>query len=119
MAMIAPLDKRSINLFDALNANSGSKINFQELASSNEHICSVEGHVIAIEAKAHTKAMFFLVIDASELLSLDTKDIAGGPDPIHQVQPSQLHGPITRLFIIAARTLEPYIPKFGSGNDFV
>ena len=26
-----------------------------------------------------------LVIDASELLSLDAKDIARGPDPIHQV----------------------------------
>ena len=125
IAMIAPLDKRSINLFDALNANYGSKINFQELAS-NEHICSVEGHVVAIEAKGNAsenrvtyEGDVLLVIDASELLCLDTKDIASGPDPIHHAQPSQLQGPIKRLFIPVVRTLEPYIPKFRSGNDFV
>ena len=47
IASKAPLDKRSVNLFDALNANDGTKFNFQELAS-NEHICSVDGHVVAI-----------------------------------------------------------------------
>ena len=54
IAMIAPLDKRSINLFDALHAHHGSKINFQELVS-DEHICSVEGHVVAIEAKGNVR----------------------------------------------------------------
>ena len=47
---IAPLDKRSVNLFYALNANDCAKLKFQELAS-NVHICPVEGHVVAIEAK--------------------------------------------------------------------
>ena len=50
IASKAPLDKRSVDLFDALNANDGAKFKFQELAS-NVHICSVEGHVVAIEAK--------------------------------------------------------------------
>ena len=50
IASKAPLDKRSVDLFDALNANDGVKLKFQQLAS-NVHICSVEGHVIAIEAK--------------------------------------------------------------------
>ena len=91
IAIIAPLDKRSVNLLDALYANYGSKIDLQELASNN-HIWSVEGHVVAIEAKGNAsedrityEGGVLLLIDASELLSLDTKDIACGPDPIHQV----------------------------------
>ena len=62
------------------------------LHQTNEHICSVEGHVFAIEAKGNAsenritcEGGVLLVIDASELLCLDTKDIACGPDPIYQV----------------------------------
>ena len=44
IASVAPLDERSVDRFDALNA---TKFKFQELAS-NEYICSVEGHVVAI-----------------------------------------------------------------------
>ena len=102
VAEMAPLNKRGVYLFDALCANLGSKIDLQELAS-DEHICSVEGHVVAIEAKGNAsencityEGCVLLVIDASELLCLDTKDIARGPGPIHQA--------IKRLFIPVIRT---------------
>ena len=82
------MNKRSVDLFDALNANDGTKFNFQELAS-NEHICSVEGHVVAIEAKGNAseyrvanEGNVLLVADTSELLCFDTKYIAGGPKPV-------------------------------------
>ena len=81
----------SVNLFFALNANDCTKLKFQELAS-NVHICSVEGHVVAIEAKGDASEYrvadagnVLLVADASELLCFDTKYIAGGPNPIHDV----------------------------------
>ena len=87
IASKAPLDERSVNLFDALNANDSTKFNSQELAS-NEHICSVEGHVIAIEASEYRVAdegNVLLVADTSELLCFDAKYIAGGPNPTHNV----------------------------------
>ena len=91
IARIAPLDKRSVDLFDALNANDGAKLKFQEL-SSNVHICSVEGHVIAVEAEGDAseyrvadESNVLQVADTSELLCFDTKYIAGSPNPIHEV----------------------------------
>ena len=121
----APFDKRSINLFDALNANDGTKFNFQELAS-NEHICSVEGHVVAIEARGNAseysvadEGSVILVADTSELLCFDTKNISGGPNPIHNVQPFQLQEPIEHLLVPVVRAFEPHICKFRSGNNFI
>ena len=62
VASVAPLDKRSVDLFDAPNANDGAKLKFRELAS-NVHICSVEGHVVAramqLNIVSLTKAMSF------------------------------------------------------------
>ena len=91
VAIKTPLDKRSVNLFDALYANYGSKVDFQELAS-NDRIWSVEDHVVAIEAEGNAsddrityEGGVLLLIGASELLRLDAKDIACGPDRIHQV----------------------------------
>ena len=79
IAMVAPLNTRIVNLSGALYANHGSKIDLQELAS-NEHICSVEGHVVTIESKGSAsedrityEGGILLAIDATELLSLDTK----------------------------------------------
>ena len=107
----------SVNLFDALNANDGTKFNFQELAS-NEHICSVEGHVVTLEAKGHAseyrvadEGNVLLMADAPELLCFDTKYIAGGPNPIHNVQPFQLQEPKEHLFVPVVRTLEPHISE--------
>ena len=75
IASKAPLDKRSVNLFNALNANDGTKFNFQELAS-NEHICSVEGHVVTIEAKGN--ASEFRVADKGNVLLM-----ADTPEPLN------------------------------------
>ena len=74
IAMIAPLNKRIVNLFGALYTNHGSKIDLQELAS-NKHICWVEGHIVAIETKDNAsenrltyEGGVLLVIDASALI---------------------------------------------------
>ena len=53
------------------------------------------------------------------VLCFDTKDVAGGPNPIHNVQPFQLQEPIERLFVPVARTFEPHISKFRSGNNVI
>ena len=121
---IAPLDKRSIHLIKSLNANDCSKINFQEL-TSNEHVCSVEGHVVAIEAKGNASeysvadGVNVVLTDTFELFCFDTKNIAGGPNPIHNVQPFQLQEPIEHLLVPVALAFEPPICKFRSGNNFV
>ena len=85
------MDKRSVDLFDALNANDGAKLKFQELAS-NVHICSVEGHVVAVEAEGGAtencvadEGNVLLMADTSELLCFNTKYIASGPNPVHDV----------------------------------
>ena len=91
VARVAPLDKRSVNLFYSLNANDCTRLKFQELAS-NVHICSVEGHVIAVEAEGDAteycvaeESDVLQMTDASELLCFDTEYTAGGPDPVHEV----------------------------------
>ena len=103
VARIAPLDKRSIDLFDALNANNCTKLKFQELAS-NVQICSVEGHEIAVEAEGDAtedgvdEGNVLLMADTSELFCFNTK-------------------PKEHFFVPVIRALEPHILELRSGSD--
>ena len=118
VARIAPLGKRSIDLFDALNADNCTKLKSQEL-SSNVHICSVEGHVIAVEAKGDAtedcvadQGNVLLMADTSELICFNTKYVAGCPYPVHEVEPSELLEPKEHFFAPVVRALEPHILEF-------
>ena len=82
VARIAPLDERSVD--PSLNANDCTKLKLQELAP-NVHICSVAGHVIAVEAEGADESDVLQMTDTSELLCFDTEYIAGGPNPVHEV----------------------------------
>ena len=93
------MDNRGIDLFDALNADNCTKLKFQKL-SSNVDICSVEGHVIAVEAEGDAtedcvsdEGNVLLMADTFELICFNIKYVAGCPDPVHEVEPPELLEP--------------------------
>ena len=55
--------------------------------------------------------------DTSELICFNTKYVAGCPDPVHEVEASELLEPEEHFFVPVARALEPHILEFGSGSD--
>ena len=90
------------------------------------HICSVEGHVIAVEAEGDAtedsvadEGNVLLMADTSEMFCFNTKYVAGCPDPVHEVEPSELLEPKEHFFVPVIRALEPHILELRSGGDLL